>query len=376
MLFLLTFFNVVMAQHEYRIGDKVTLERINYESMPNMNGHMQTWNFSNCDLLDKCSLLYLANKDTLVKSNIVSFDGYTRYSYNQLADTLLGVAFQNKQVRVKYRKPELDLHFPLIVGDSLDGYFSAVGDDVYGNYVRIFGRYHYEVMGEGTLITVDNDTLTNTIFVHNSRIVSSSYVDKEKTLLQYGILDSIPVISHDSIDAALLQDSVLLRQDVYRWYAPGYRYPIVRQETVTSTKRNKLLYSVVYYCPTTSLERLADDSNEDIRKRHKMMQESLNAQNEKGFTDDSILKNKSYELSSDLSNSCLTLSYELLKEAEVAYGVYTQEGLTLLYHLFGRQMQGRYLENINFSKSQVRNGIFTLFINGIPYSRKINEKCR
>ena len=70
------------------------------------------------------------------------------------------------------------------------------------------------------------------------------------------------------------------------------------------------------------------------------------------------------------------MSYELLKEAEVAYGVYTQDGLTLLYHSLGRQMQGRYLENINFSKPQVRNGIFTLFIDGITYSKKINEKCR
>lgn len=229
--------------------------------------------------------------------------------------------------------------------------------------------------GEGTLITMDKDTLVNVILVHNSRMVSSSYMNKGKTLQQYGILDSIPVLSHDSIDAALLQDSVLLRQDVYRWYVPGYRYPVFRQETITSSKRNKLLYSVAFYCPPTSLESLSDDSNEDIRK-HKMLQESLNAQNEKEFTDDSILKNKDYELSSNLSNSCLTLSYELLKEAEVAYGVYTQDGLTLLYHSLGRQMQGRYLENINFSKPQVRNGIFTLYIDGITYSKKINEKCR
>lgn len=76
--------------------------------------------------------------------------------------------------------------------------------------------------GEGTLITMNKDTLVNVILVHNSRMVSSSYMNKEKTLQQYGILDSIPVLSHDSIDAALLQDSVLLRQDVYRWYAPGY----------------------------------------------------------------------------------------------------------------------------------------------------------
>lgn len=136
-----------------------------------------------------------------------------------------------------------------------------------------------------------------------------------------------------------------------------------------------MLYPVAFYCPPTSLESLSDDSNEDIRK-HEMLQESLNAQNEKEFTDDSILKNKDYELSSNLSNSCLILSYELLKEAEVAYGVYTQDGLTLLYHSLGRQMQGRYLENINFSKPQVRNGIFTLFIDGITYSKKINEKCR
>ena len=375
LLFLLAVTNLVTAQNEYRIGDKVNLQRTNCVPVSNVVGRMLLWNFSNCDLLNECSLLYLANKDILVKSNIATFDGHTRYSYNQLADTLFMTAFQNKNVRMKYQESEVDLCFPLSLGDSLNGYFSAVGDDVCGNCVRIFGKYYYDVSGEGTLITMDKDTLVNVILVHNSRMVSSSYMNKEKILRQYGILDNIPVLSHDSIDAALLQDSVLLRQEVYRWYVPGYRYPVFRQETITSSKRNKLLYSVAFYCPPTSLESLSDDSNEDIRK-HKMLQESFNAQNEKEFTDDSILKNKDYELSSNLSNSCLILSYELLKEAEVAYGVYTQDGLTLLYHSLGRQMQGRYLENINFSKPQVRNGIFTLFIDGITYSKKINEKCR
>lgn len=367
---------VGMAQNEYRIGDKLKFQRINYVPVTNVAGQKLVWDFSNRELFDENSLLYLPNKDTLVKSNIVSFDGYTRYSYDQLADTLFLTAFQNKRVRMKYQEQEVDLCFPLSFGDSLNGYFSAVGDDVCGNSVRNFGRYHYAVSGEGTLITMDEDTLTNVILVHSSRVISSSYVNKEKLLQHYGILDSISALSHDSIDVILLQDSVLLRQDVYRWYAQGYRYPIFRQETITSSKKNKLLYSVAFYCPPTSLESLSDNQNKDIRKHYKMMQESLNAQEKRNFTGDFMLKNKDYELSSDLSNSCLILSYDLLNEAEVAYGIYTQEGLTLLYKSLGKQLQGRYLENINFGKSQVRNGIFTLFINGIPHSKKINEKCR
>lgn len=77
-----------MAQNEYRIGDKLKFQRINYVPVTNVAGQKLVWDFSNRELFDENSLLYLPNKDTLVKSNIVSFDGYTRYSYDQLADTL------------------------------------------------------------------------------------------------------------------------------------------------------------------------------------------------------------------------------------------------------------------------------------------------
>ena len=55
LLFLLAVTNLVTAQNEYRIGDKVNLQRTNCVPVSNVVGRMLLWNFSNCDLLNECS---------------------------------------------------------------------------------------------------------------------------------------------------------------------------------------------------------------------------------------------------------------------------------------------------------------------------------
>ena len=157
------------------------------------------------------------------------------------------------------------MRYPLCLQDSCKGWFSAHGDDVHGDLVHICGKYKYKIIGKGTLLTIDRDTLPNTLLIHNQRLVSSLFNGKEKELQKYGVLDSIPKLSYNKVDSLMKSDTTLVRNDVYRWYAPGYRYPILRLETISSCNgRNRILNSSALYCSVLMQNELSDDSIDSI----------------------------------------------------------------------------------------------------------------
>ena len=266
------------------------------------------------------------------------------------------------------------MRYPLCLQDSCKGWFSAHGDDVHGDLVHICGKYKYKIIGKGTLLTIDRDTLPNTLLIHNQSLVSSLFNGKEKELQKYGVMDSIPKLSYNKVDSLMKSDTALVRNDVYRWYAPGYRYPILRLETISSCNgRNRILNSSALYCSVLMQNELSDDSiNEEIRR--KITKEGKCQKLQQQDRGQNLLKANNYSV--NINNTGVNLSYSLLDDANISYGVYTQDGIFLVNRKLGKQKQGKYNMAIDLGYVNKKNLIFTLFVNGIPYSKVIGENVQ
>lgn len=356
------------AQNEYRVGDNLTVRQIGYAPFPSVVGKGLVWDFSDREVAAKELLLqYLANRDTTVSASIASFDQRTKCLYASQGDSLLIKGFQNKQVFVRYDEAELDLRLPLCLGDEEAGCFSARGSDVLGNAVQILGNYKYEVIGEGTLITTEGDTLTHALLVHNERMVASSFES-----LEARSMCGLPVMSHAKIDSIMAMDTTKVRDDIYRWYVPGYRYPILRQESISTSDGKKVLYTSCLYCSVSSQSYLASDiDNERVRRELQEKEERRGLRLLRERDAESPLLDDAYSLSWDAHPSYLSLAYELALDADVAYGIYTQEGMVLRYKELGRQAKGVCHVTVDVGGLGVGNRIFTLFVNGKPYSKAI-----
>ena len=375
LLLMLLFPIHILGQNEIRIGDNLKFSELLLSENFSLSDSLEMWDFSDAQLLShEQNLHFFSNRDSTVKAFIASFDGKTKYLYDERGDGLYLVAFQNKQVRIKYDEAEIDLRYPLCLQDSCKGWFSAHGDDVHGDLVHICGKYKYKIIGKGTLLTIDRDTLPNTLLIHNQRLVSSLFNGKEKELQKYGVLDSIPKLSYNKVDSLMKSDTALVRNDVYRWYAPGYRYPILKLETISSCNgRNRILNSSALYCSVLMQNELSDDSiNEEIRR--KITKEGKCQKLQQQDRGQNLLKANNYSV--NINNTGVNLSYSLLDDANISYGVYTQDGIFLVNRKLGKQKQGKYNMAIDLGYVNKKNLIFTLFVNGIPYSKVIGENVQ
>lgn len=151
----------IHAQNEYRIGDVLHTLQVSYVSFDKMEGQGLLWNMKSCEIVnDDYTVRYVANRDSFFSAPLSRLEAGNNYRYAIQGDTLLLKGFKSKTTRIKYEFPLATMHQPLKYGEGLQGVYSGRGEDILDHYVQIFGRYNTKVCGQGTLITLDGDTLT------------------------------------------------------------------------------------------------------------------------------------------------------------------------------------------------------------------------
>ena len=73
-----------------------------------------------------------------------------------------------------------------------------------------------------------------------------------------------PMQRGDSIIKRMAGDSARIREDIYRWYAEGYRYPVL--EAKTTAYCGKRLMEETFYCPPEVQEQLVLDEENNMRR--------------------------------------------------------------------------------------------------------------
>ena len=220
------------------------------------------WDFSHMQSLEANSRQrYVMTGDSAQQRTMRIEDGQRTY-YILKGDSLLITGRESTLTKVMYDEPELFLHFPMQLGDSVEGYFHGRGTYCNRVALRNYGRYYTKVVEQGSMILPEGDTLRNVLLVHTERI------EGEQGHPDF-YHDSLSVYTTDSIMSHLQADSTLTISCIDRWYATGYRYPVLerRQEYIKDSTEDSTEQTsdiTLYNAPYLQKE-LEDEYNETLR---------------------------------------------------------------------------------------------------------------
>jgi len=236
--------------------------------------------------------------------------------YDMHGDSISVAGHENNQWRVDYDRCE-----PWLI-DSMDYGFSASGSvhgkGIYCDRLRyaIAGTYSLSADAIGTLILPDCDTLRNVQRVHSQRIFLHSYYP----------IDSIAAdINAEEIRRASTENHLLI-YDTRRWYAPGYRYPVLETQTITKHPDGEpLMRQACYTHPIEMTDLPNDPENQELR--YTLCHDTDKATENGGFYGDSSIGSDrtnggydfSYDFSQNKSNCSVTVGYNVSQHTDVEF---------------------------------------------------------
>ena len=289
------------------------------------------WDFSQ---LQSAGDAYEVEYASLEDSIIAGTEHHTRYYYRESGDTLLLCGYENNSTHVCYDKPELQLHTPLTYGDRCEGLFH--GTAAYGEmfFMRIFGSNVAEVDATGKMILPSGDTLRHVARVHIHREATGIHYPSISTEQQLRTLvDSIPYTT-DSIHTHIGNSDRLAVTDTYRWYATGYRYPILEMSAYSRQDGN-VIHTKAYYCPPEGQGWLSDREIATEQTAGDM------------HNDSEVIHN----VRAGVSNQTITVSCELTRDTRVTAQVCDLSGIVY------RQASGEGHKDTPFSLSVYCGGL-------------------
>lgn len=369
----------IQAQNEYRIEDNLHTQQVSYMSFEQLKGQGLVWNMNDCKVLNAdYSVKFVANRDSFFHAPLSRLEAGTNYRYDIHDNTMFLKGFKNKTTRIKYDIPIATMRLPLVYNDELQGVYSGKGEDFMEHCVRIFGNYHTKVCGKGTLVTLDGDTLPNTLLLHSLRTISSTFPSLQEQLSRYGTLDSIPSLSPDSMSEIVKNDSDKLIMDTYSWFAPGYRYAVLETVKIYQAlpPNAPILQTAFYNAIDDQANLLDDEENAAIRKAIlKNDSPYLYASERMGQAGTSIIylnDNIRARISRNGSGMRLSIDYKAESNDKFSVSLYNLSGMQLFAKDMGNKKKGFY--NDNFVINSISKGVYvlTVFVNGTPYSKEIS----
>lgn len=367
------------AQNEYRIKDNLHTQQVSYMSFEQLKGQGLVWNMNDCKVLNAdYSVKFVANRDPFFHAPLSRLEAGTNYRYDIHDNTMFLKGFKNKTTRIKYDIPIATMRLPLAYSDELQGVYSGKGEDIMEHCVRIFGNYHTKICGKGTLVTLDGDTLPNTLLLHSLRTISSTFSSLQEQLSRYGTLDSIPSLSPDSMSEIVKNDSDKLIMDTYSWFAPGYRYAVL--ETVKiyqALPPNAPILQTAFYNAIDDQANLLDDEENTAIRKAILKNDSpyLYASERIGQAGTSIIylnDNIRARISRNGSGMRLSIDYKAESNDKFSVSLYNLSGM----QLFAKDMRNKKKEfyNDNFVINSISKGVYvlTVFVNRTPYSKEIS----
>lgn len=367
------------AQNEYRIKDNLHTQQVSYMSFEQLKGQGLVWNMNDCKVLNAdYSVKFVANRDPFFHAPLSRLEAGTNYRYGIHDNTMFLKGFKNKTTRIKYDIPIATMRLPLAYSDELQGVYSGKGEDIMEHCVRIFGNYHTKICGKGTLVTLDGDTLPNTLLLHSLRTISSTFSSLQEQLSRYGTLDSIPSLSPDSMSEIVKNDSDKLIMDTYSWFAPGYRYAVLETVKIYQAlpPNAPILQTAFYNAIDDQANLLDDEENAAIRKAIlKNDSPYLYASERMGQAGTSIIylnDNIRARISRNGSGMRLSIDYKAESNDKFSVSLYNLSGMQLFAKDMGNKKKGFY--NDNFVINSISKGVYvlTVFVNGTPYSKEIS----
>lgn len=344
-----------------RQGDRLLKHRVT-SCDPGKQGHEQVWDFSDIELQDaNYELSYTAQgADT-----IIGTEHQTMYYYHTSGDSLFCLGYENPTTLIAYQKPELLVVFPVFPNCSATDYFDASGAYCDQLNIRLRGKSTITADASGILILPEGDTLHKVLRIYTEKLIHQRIMPITSAHDSLCVGSRSFTLDCDSIEYLLNNDSIHLKTETWRWYAEGYRYPVL--ETVNSTIykfgtiHNHFTTSFVYL-PQEQYYGLAHDG--DNQQQRQLIAEERREREWKSMANGGEHINSGniadYNLRK-IEDGNLLLRYRLQQSCVVSWMLYDLQGRQLTTVHRGNQIVGEYLETISIS--QYPKGEYLLRIN-------------
>lgn len=350
---------VDMLHNMFRSGDVIKKELCLLTEENTDSKEAKLWTIHRKD--DDITVLqkFYQSKDSLCNIYFSERNALNHFSLNNNALKLS--VREDNQTYIHYDLPQTYLMFPISYGDRISGMFHGTGTFCDKLRVRSCGSYSLSADELGSLVTADGDTLHNVICLHALRRENVMYFPREQVPSDYG------VFTDDSIRACISGDSLVLQEDLYRWYAPGYRYPVA--ERCMYSYRGEAVAEYSLYCPLEEQENLdLDEANIEVRQKVKDGT-YVPYRKPSEAAGDNIMD---YHCSMDDSGRNIHVEFTVNSPASVSFVLSNSEGMA--FRSFSGNYQPGENNSIDISCAGLPRGQYVLYINanGSVSSEKFN----
>jgi hypothetical protein len=394
---------ITKSLQSLRSGDNLTKQQVEYKD-PGRRGSNVLWDFSKLKPInEKYTVRYYtpAAKRDGDSVCITCLENRTMYKYISKGDSLLLMGFENSGSRMVLESPEYVMHYPFTLGDSIVSTFKGGGCYEQTLSSGTEGKLYVVADAIGTLILPDGDTLCNVLrvktqhrFQQRTRSLSNHrrerIVQGKDSLTVSSLEENAIAVASDSSGSITTSsptaiaknsikgfvkdstnehygvssgpDSINFRTETYRWYAPGYRYPVF--ETLCNRSRKSLRdtsevgdIATAFYFPPSQHTYLENDPE------NKAVLDSLEQRREE------LRLNLSDSLFFDYNffpNPVRTeLNVELLLDfpSTVVFSVYTTSGRLVMRIEEGYYQSGLQTFTLNLSKLRFGQYVFYVQVN-------------
>ncbi|WP_455584817.1 T9SS type A sorting domain-containing protein [Bacteroides sp.] len=361
------------SYNQPRADDRLLKQQVAYVA-PGGSGLQQLWDFSNQTLLNAdYELKYVsldADADTLV-----GIEHRTMYYYHMCGDSLVSLGYENPTTLMHYRKPETLLVFPFPYGRSFTDYFDGKGNYCNNLDIHIQGKSTVKADATGAMVLPGGDTLRHVLRIYSLKKIAEKIVSFSELKNDSLLLDTLPFVFHrDSVDFHLMNDSVRMEVESWRWYADGYRYPVF--ETIISTSYRydqpfQHFATSFYYPPSEQYYGLSYDAESQNRRDTNAELESRRDEEsgsyiKNGKREENII----YEYYIDNQNR-LHLNYSLSKMAKVTVALYDLQGRQLSEEQEISQGVGDYQKVFSLDEHPQGGYLLRIVVDSDVYGEKI-----
>ncbi len=359
----------IQGSYRPKADGQVKKQQVEFQNVED-TGQDVVWDFSRMELPNnkytvKYALAETGNCDGIVTRTELG----TRFYYDSTMDSIMLCGYENNLSKVQYDRPELLLHMPLVYGNRHEGLFHGIESYCEKIFMRVCGSYMVEVDGTGSMLLPSGDTLRNVSRVHIRKLTSQQYfpfIMTERELKVY--VDSITPYTSDSIYQHMLTDTLLTETNTYRWYATGYRYPIM-ECTAIGHQNAQPYYTTACYCSPEEQELTSDEENEWLRQLLADADNNGGSGNNRGNGDDSKKNNGSDGKStSPLQNTNIAINgmninvnYYLTIDATVNVLVCDIAGM--VYRHGSQSGKAGQSQQLNINYSGLHRGQYVLYLN-------------
>lgn len=314
-------------------GDSLMIRQMEFGEF-DIQGKDHTWSLKDVtQYKKKLKTKYFEKKDTVIGIELLN-----HVRYQQSKEGLSIVSIKDRLMQIGYDEAELYLKFPMKQGDSIIGQFSGKGSYCEQIPMRRYGTYVTKADSSGKIILPTGKELHGVMRIHTQRQIHHDYGDK-------------------------LVERTKMQEDLYRWFAEGYRYPIL--EARVTTRGDEVVEQLLFYCDPEEQELLAsNDVNKLLRDGAAKSGEEQSANKSRG-------EENEFKYNITQSGQGVTIHYETEDPTKIMAILASNHGY--VYQQVERMVDSD-TGTIDINTNGLRRGHYVVYINvnGKSYSEKIS----